>query len=730
MKVNAMDIILNSRRFDLIFKYIYLKNRHKNNNFYEKFYLEHIRAFNNFIEIEPSDGIEKKGEQAFLNAFEKIYQGMKDNGFDSHKGIIPIGDNGEISDGAHRLASAAVLNLEVELKKDGRNDCYDYSFFQERHINQHYADFAALEYVKINNNAYIINLHSVTDTAKDGQVEKILEKFGFIFYKKNVQMSFNGYVNLKKLSYGSFWEREEWIGTQENKFAGAQEHAKRSIGKSPLRVYIFVCDDVNKVIKAKAEIRELFNIGNYSVHINDTREESLWLAQIYFNENSLDVINKRYFVWEDERLDNLIDELKKEAIEQYIDLDCICGAGSTSLDIYGVRKSDDLDFLYVGAQPFVLLNEDISNHDSELKYYPYDKSEIIYNPKNYFYYHGLKFISLDVLYKMKQKRAEKPKDIDDCKMIEMIKTVKTIHAKSKFKFFEKIKNGNQRQIILLGFIKFSYKKQFAKKWKIKTTPKNKIESVSIHLAEHCNLNCQSCDNFSPLASEEFLDIETFTNDIKKLSEIAEKNIDEILLTGGEPLLNPDIKSFFVVARKYFPNQKILLITNAILLPLKKEDFWISLKENKISLAITKYPLKINYENIENKVEKYGIFFEYYNNKEVKKTSFHLPFDLEGGRNVKENFAECYHANNCIQLYHGKLFTCSILANVHHFNKYFKKQLPIDKTSYINIYETSNFKELQAFLVKPPSLCQYCAVDSRSYDHPWQISKLDIREWSL
>ncbi|WP_242003149.1 hypothetical protein [Brachyspira aalborgi] len=38
------------------------------------------------------------------------------------------------------------------------------------------------------------------------------------------------------------------------------------------------------------------------------------------------------------------------------------------------------------------------------------------------------------------------------------------------------------------------------------TPKANIDFVEIHLAEHCNLNCQCCSHFSNLAEPEFANI--------------------------------------------------------------------------------------------------------------------------------------------------------------------------------------------------------------------------------
>ena len=458
MKVKALDLFLKQKRFDLIFKYIYLKNKDKKINFFEDLYAEHIRAFNGFDEIEPSDGAQKKSREDFIKSFNKLYDNMSKKGFDKKLGIIPIGDNGEISDGAHRLTCAAVLGLDVELKEDHRNDLYDYKFFQNQNINPDIADYGALEYVKLNPYAYIVNLQSIISTEYDSQVEKILEKYGFIYYKKDVDITFNGLVNLKKLSYGSFWDRESWIGTSENGFAGAVYHAKNSFGKNPLRAYVFVCEKLSDVLAAKSEIRALFNIGNFCVHINDTREEAIALAQTYFNKNSLYMINKRPYQYEDCRFDDMIEELRNTSQNTGIDLNDICGGGSTPLDVFGLRKSDDFDFLYCGNKNFDIQTETLSNHDSQLVYYPYSKQEIIMNPEHHFYYHGIKIITLDVLYNMKQKRHEVPKDIKDCKMIKSFKRSKK-YPKFNFKIFRKIRDGKKRTIVFFGFIKIHYTKK-------------------------------------------------------------------------------------------------------------------------------------------------------------------------------------------------------------------------------------------------------------------------------
>ena len=448
MKVKALDLFLKQRRFDLIFKYIYIKNKDKNIPFFENLYAEHIRAFNGFHENTPSDGIPKESKADFINSFNRLYDSIKKNKFDKNLGIIPIGNNGEINDGAHRLTVAAALGLDVNIHEENETFLYDYKFFQNRGIDPYYADYAAMEYVKLNPNVYIVNLQSIISTTYDEQVEKILEKYGFIYYKKNVNITFNGLVNLKKLSYGSFWDRGDWIGNAENGFAGAVYHAKNSFGKNPLRVYVFVCEKLSNVLAAKSEIRALFNIGNFSVHINDTHEEAIALAQTYFNENSLNTINYRPYQYEDKKFDKMVEELRKN-IQRYrsLNYEDFCGLATS---VFGIRYSGDLDLFYIGPEHIDFYSEYLSDNSNEFKFYPFTPHEILYIPKNHLYYHGIKFVSPDILLKIKMARNKQ----DDKKTCGQIRSF--MKHRHRFKFFQKIKNDKQRILIFCNLIKIKY----------------------------------------------------------------------------------------------------------------------------------------------------------------------------------------------------------------------------------------------------------------------------------
>ena len=74
------------------------------------------------------------------------------------------------------------------------------------------------------------------------------------------------------------------------------------------------------------------------------------------------------------------------------------------LSAYGLRDCRDLDFLHL--RDINNLGLMIECHNAESHHYRVPKNEIIYNPQNHFYFHGVKFASLSVVDDMKEYRGE------------------------------------------------------------------------------------------------------------------------------------------------------------------------------------------------------------------------------------------------------------------------------------------------------------------------------------
>ena len=139
--------LISKYRYDVFIKYYYVQAyiTQENYELAKKIYLNHIKSFNNFIE---PDG-KKKGPQSFIENFNSLIENIKCVGI--NKTIIPITPNGEIIDGAHRLAIALYLNLAVQFAIFDLLDAnYNKNFFINRGFN--------IEYVKIIDEKVVKNI--------------------------------------------------------------------------------------------------------------------------------------------------------------------------------------------------------------------------------------------------------------------------------------------------------------------------------------------------------------------------------------------------------------------------------------------------------------------------------------------------------------------------------------------------------------------------------------------
>jgi hypothetical protein len=265
---------------------------------------------------------------------------------------------------------------------------------------------------------------------------------------------------------------------------------------------------------------------------------------------------------------------------------------------------------------------------------------------------------------------------------------------------------------------------------LRTTPKASLGSVTIPVVEHCNLRCRGCDHCAPLAEEEFMEIESFEKDMKRLSELSGGRVGTIDLIGGEPLLHPRLCDFVRIARKYFSTSRVCIITNALLLNRQPPEFWECFHDNNADIRVTKYPLDLDWNLLEEKAKQYDVAFSYFSGGDGAKESYHIPFDISGHQNAGKMFINCFHANSCIELTGGKLFTCTVAPNARHFNKYFNTNMEICEYDYIDIHKAKNIKEILDFISKPIPFCRYCNVQARTFGHPWQRSKREINEWTV
>lgn len=396
--------LITFNRLDLAIKILYLRMRdYIDVHFAAELYEKHIKAFSLGSFTEPGKP-KKNSIQHYFNDFQAIYKSISIDGFKEAKSVIPLSSSGSIANGAHRLASAYEMKKVVpSVSLNMPDDNYDFNFFLQRGMSIKDVETAVTSFIEFADNCYVA---LIWPSAK-GNKEEVDNLIPNIVYQKSVALNNLGAHNLLTQVYFD----EDWLGSREDKYPGVKDKLVECFKTfDDLRVVAFQSNSLEEVLLIKEHIREIFSIGKHSVHITDTKDEAIRTARILFNENSIHFLNygnPTKFL----SVHQKIERFKKFIEKNDIDIDKTVLDSSIVMSLYGIRESNDIDYLSVD-EDVKYHDELIDNHVEELVFHQESKNSLIFNQALHFYYDGLKFISFSQLYNMKKNRSEK-KDQND-----------------------------------------------------------------------------------------------------------------------------------------------------------------------------------------------------------------------------------------------------------------------------------------------------------------------------
>lgn len=257
--------------------------------------------------------------------------------------------------------------------------------------------------------------------------------------------------------------------------------------------------------------------------------------------------------------------------------------------------------------------------------------------------------------------------------------------------------------------------------------------VEIHLVDHCNLNCNCCNHFSPLSKPWFITVEDFTEQMILLKNNI-SSLRRLLLLGGEPCLHPNFFELCKIAREILgDNIVISVITNGtIIKPIKehKEDY----QKLNIQFTFSSYFNKTKLQEIE-ELQPFGIVF---NTRILSKATLVEPSGLLNGF---DNFFNCVnHKLPCFTLRDKKLYICPFSAHLHIYCE--KANISIKEIKYIDYLPVeeiqNNLNLLQKFTFTPKHICNYCSQDTAAFpfcssyqdiiEYTWPLEELYLRDY--
>lgn len=246
-------------------------------------------------------------------------------------------------------------------------------------------------------------------------------------------------------------------------------------------------------------------------------------------------------------------------------------------------------------------------------------------------------------------------------------------------------------------------------------------TVEMHIVNHCNINCNCCNHFSPLADPWFITVDFFKEQVQLLKDNV-SSLKEFLILGGEPLLHPDILTLCKIARTILgPNIIINVLTNGTLVnKIKEEEQQYS--EMEIKFIFT------SYKNYSDKMMKDISIGEIHYTRTLSKQTL---VECSGSLNGFNNFFNCTnHQLPCLTLKNSKLYICPFCAHIDSFCK--KNNIVITEKEWVDFIPldklNNELDKLQTFCFTPKNYCNYCVQNTEAV--PFTKSKKDIIEFTI
>ena len=454
------EIYLHSGRFDILIKMVYAYFYSVNKVVPESIHLaytEHLRVSNGFLEYCAKNDKQrfnaripcraKQNVTDFISFFHNTIENIEKHGFMSNTNQILLDNTGFVLNGAHKLAASVILgkNATFQHLDYTRQLEWNYTFFIKRGLSKKLACLMMLEWMKIQvllpslqRKVSIISILS-SNSKKEKKMREIVKQNCSvdkgILYEHEINITKLGMRQLVSHLYGNQYWLEAKISEMISKFMSE---------KIKVVFLFFYGRNSDELMKCKYQVRKLYNDSSFksSAHIPDTPEENLILAQMILNPNSILFLN---FAKNGHECQAIATELALRSSleiistlpEIYVGRDDVMIDSGAVLHLFNLRKRTDIDILFLNAIDDTILGKRNgsgmymeahafkSNAISRARAWGEDhfnervktKWDLFYDPDNYGFCYGLKFISLKQLVEYKLKRNEPIKDRRDITLI-------------------------------------------------------------------------------------------------------------------------------------------------------------------------------------------------------------------------------------------------------------------------------------------------------------------------
>jgi len=306
----------------------------------------------------------------------------------------------------HQREGDWVDQLKSQIAPQGEIRDLSFIDLEKAGVDPDYLDALALEYCEQHKDCFISIVWPTVNYTHEKMIYDVLSEHGLVAYRKKFVLQNNGPLTVLEAI-------PEKAPTIKDHFSF---YFPPELKEYPMMLFVLRSQSAEEITISKKKVREILNIYPFSIHVNDIHWQAMDLARLLLNNNSIHFLNhhkREDFKTFNSLLPSYVNFLKERQVNEWDS----CVDGSSVLSAYGIRDcSVDFDFLNVKTENFGTIFP-LDHHNIAWTQLGFDIKDIIYNPKNFFYFKNVKFVSLPATREFKAKQGRE-RDIADVALMD------------------------------------------------------------------------------------------------------------------------------------------------------------------------------------------------------------------------------------------------------------------------------------------------------------------------
>lgn len=245
-------------------------------------------------------------------------------------------------------------------------------------------------------------------------------------------------------------------------------------------------------------------------------------------------------------------------------------------------------------------------------------------------------------------------------------------------------------------------------------------ALEAHVVDHCNLRCANCCTLSPELPARFLDPDELGRDLERAAVALRPHVFK--LTGGEPLLHPELLGCLDAVRASGISEHLSVTTNGLLLPSMPDRFYQRIDRLTVShYSSVPLPEAVLARTVE-RCERHGVLLFV---KAIDRFQRMDAVPAHAERTVVAAvFESCWLRVRCHMLHRGRFYACT--RPPHLANRLASHGVAhgIGEDDGVDLDDPRLLARLRAYLGReePLAACRFCLGASGGWDEHRQLPR--------